>query len=112
MSDINLTKADAPAKPPTQIAGVVGIDAHGGMGEAPIEPANNIDWNKLKDLPPFEMFVHEQSGFTDKGAQAEWVKNRFDALGGDALYKLYADWHEAKGCWVNETPMGELKQHG
>lgn len=95
-------------KPPTQTAGVSGIDGHGGMGEAPIEPATaSIDWQKLISLPAFEMFVAEESGQT--GATAgEWVSQRRSAMGDDKLYKLYAKWHKNKGYWVNETPMGDV----
>lgn len=98
-------------KPPAQVAGVVGIDAHKGMGSEPSQPPpqSGINWHRLVNLPAFEMFIHEQSGFSDKQTQLQWVGNRRDALGDDALFKLYADWHKAKGYWVNETPMGELR---
>lgn len=97
-------------KPPTQIAGVTGIDGHGGMGEAPIAPFQQyIDWNKLVGLPAFEMFVFEESG--QAGATAhEWVVNRRSTMGDEAFYQLYSNWHDRKGLWVNESPTGKLIQ--
>lgn len=98
-------------KPPTQTAGVSGINGHGGMGEMPEQPIPNgayINWHKLIALPAFEMFVFEQSGLTAYPALSEWVENRRAALGDEKLYKLYADWHNEKGYWINETPDGSI----
>lgn len=112
MTDLDKPKAPRKKKPPTQIAGVSGIDGHGAMGEAPIdtvEPvAPAINWHRLISLPAFEMFVFEQSGLTAYPALSEWVENRREALGDDKLYKLYADWHSDKGYWINETPDGNV----
>lgn len=109
----NEMKLEKTIKPPTQTAGVSGIDGHGGMGEAPPEQAvpNNtyIDWFKLVDLPAFEMFVLEQSGQDVGNAASDWVKQRRATLSDSVLYDQYASWHEAKGLWVNESPTGKLK---
>lgn len=107
MTDLEKPKRKPRAKkPPTQTAGVTGIDGHGAMGEAPIEPAKpSIDWQKLVGLPAFEMFVFDESG--QSGASAgEWVSNRRATMGDEKLYDLYAKWHKTKGYWANETPMG------
>ena len=112
MTDLDKPKAPRKKKPPTQTAGVSGINGHGGMGEVPEQPTPNgayINWHKLVSLPAFEMFVFEQSGLTAYPALSEWVENRRTALGDKALYELYAKWHSDKGYWVNETPTGELK---
>lgn len=110
MTDNDKPKPPLKKKPPTQTAGVTGIDAHGGMGEAPIEPTKpSIDWQKLIGLPAFEMFVFEESGQTGSTA-GEWVSQRRSTMGDDKLYELYAKWHKAKGYWPDETPMGELIQ--
>lgn len=108
-------KSRARKKPPTQTAGVGGIDAHGGMGEAPIEQPvapiqSGVDWHRLISLPAFEMFVFEQSG-QDVGSTAnDWVKQRRAALSDSVLYEQYAKWHKQKGLWLNETPLGmEIK---
>ncbi len=93
------------SKPPTQIAGVTGIDAHKPMGS---EPAPRINWFSLTRLPPFEMFVLEQSGLNVGGNADEWVKQRRATLGDDAFYDQYALWHKKKGYWPNETPTGEV----
>ncbi|WIF22022.1 hypothetical protein [Shewanella phage vB_SbaS_Y11] len=99
-------------KPPTQTAGVSGIDGYGGMGEAPPEQSipNNahIDWFKLINLPAFEMFVAEQSGLTYGVTMSNWIKERRATLSDSVLYDQYAAWHKAKGLWLNETPMGDI----
>lgn len=102
-------KPRAKKKPPTQTAGVNGINAHGGMGEAPPEPLQNyVNWQKLIGLPAFEMFVFEQSGQSAGAAADEWVKNRRAAISDEVLYKQYAEWHKNKGFWANETPLGTI----
>lgn len=94
-------------KPPTQTAGVGGIDAHGGMGEAP-ENMPRINWHTLINLPAFEMFVYEQSGQVAGASANDWVRSRRATLGDDTLYDQYAAWHKNKGLWANETPTGTL----
>lgn len=91
-------------KPPTQGVGVGGIDAHGGMGDAPV-----INWFKLVDLPAFEMFVSEQSGLHAKEVIDNWVKDRRATLSDSVFYDQYAAWHAKKAFWPKETPTGELK---
>lgn len=109
MTDLDKPKAPRKKKPPTQTAGVTGIDGHGGMGGAPIEPAKpSIDWQKLIALPAFEMFVAEESGNSDHASVTSWIENRRASMGDDKLYGLYAKWHKTKGYWANETPMGEV----
>lgn len=105
-------KPRAKKKPPTQTAGVGGIDAHGGMGEAPIEQPSQqyIDWQKLIGLPAFEMFVFDESGQHAGASADEWVVQRRAGMGDKPLYELYAKWHRAKGYWPDETPMGDLIQ--
>ena len=111
MTDLEKPKTTRKKKPPTQTAGVTGIDAHGSMGGAPIEPASHtIDWNKIVGLPSFEMFVFEESGQHAGASADEWVANRRAGMGDKPLYELYAKWHKAKGYWPDETPMGELIQ--
>lgn len=110
MTDLEKPKRKPRAKkPPTQIAGVNGIDGHGAMGAAPIDPFQQyIDWQKLIGLPAFEMFVFEESGQQAGSSASEWVANRRATMGDEPLYKLYASWHERKGLWVGETPMGRV----
>lgn len=111
MTDLDKPKRKPRAKnkPPTQTAGVSGIDGHGAMGAAPIEPFQQyIDWQRLIALPAFEMFVFDESG--QSGASAgEWVSNRRATMGDAALFNLYSAWHDKKGLWANETPLGKLK---
>jgi len=96
-------------KPPTQTAGVTGIDSHAGMGEAPTEVPTEprINWFKLVEFPPFQMFVAEQSGLTYGATMSNWIAARRATLSDSVLYDQYATWHEAKGLWVNETPTGK-----
>lgn len=109
MTELEKPKTPRKKKPPTQTAGVIGIDAHGAMGEAPIEPAKHIiNWQKLIALPAFEMFVYEQSGFDEVKQVHSWVNGRHRNIGEDALYEQYESWHEQKGLWLNETPTGQL----
>ena len=105
------TKSTRKKKPPTQTAGVNGIDAHGGMGEAPTKQPfqQYVDWQKLINLPAFEMFVFEESGQQAGASASEWVSNRRSTMGDDVLYRLYESWHERKGLWPNETPTGRIK---
>ena len=100
-------KPRAKKKPPTQTAGVTGIDGHGGMGEVPIEPY--IDWQKIIALPAFGMFVFDESGASDHASMSNWVENRRASMGDDKLYQLYDKWHTAKGFWANETSDGKIK---
>lgn len=111
-----VAKAKAVKKPPTQTAGVSGIDGHGGMGEAPIEAPieapfqQYVDWQKLINLPAFEMFVFEQSGQQVGATADDWVKVRRAKLSDSVFYDQYAVWHKDKGLWVNETPTGSVIQ--
>lgn len=98
--------------PPTQIAGVNGIDAHGGMGAAPLDlPFQQyINWQLLTKLPAFEMFVLEHSGQKSGEGAANWVGIKRASLGDNEFYNQYEVWHAAKGLWANETPLGKLKK--
>lgn len=115
MTDLEKPKTTRKKKPPTQTAGVSGIDGHGGMGAAPPEPMPTapivpaINWGKLTALPAFEMFVFEESGQPQGSNAAEWVAARRAAMGDDKLYDLYQDWHQKKGLWPNESPFGIIK---
>ena len=100
-----------PRKPPTQTAGVSGIDGHSGMGEAPEQSIPNnayIDWFKLVDLPAFQMFVYEQSGQQAGASANDWVTTRRATLSDSVLYDQYATWHKDKSLWINESPTGLL----
>ncbi|WP_333614304.1 hypothetical protein [Psychrobacter sp.] len=113
MANLDRLKSASKNKPPTQTAGVSGIDGYGGMGEAPEQSIPNntyIDWFKLVDLPAFQMFVAEQSGLTHGITMSNWIKERRATLSDSVLYDQYASWHEDKGLWVNETPMGVIKR--
>lgn len=81
-------------KPPTQIAGVQGIDAT--QFAAPAPPP--VSWRRLAGLPPFQMFAAQKRRPVDSLAMEK-----------EAVAE-YVAWHEAKGYWPKETPFGELKE--
>ena len=97
------------SKPPPQILGVSGI------AETPIvldQP--KINWAVVAALPPFQMFLAERDGPSQTGKNAqEWatgVATHLAATTSDkALFEAYCAWHEAKGYWPNETPLGGIK---
>jgi len=95
-------------KPPTQGVGVQGIaSAKQGISQ-PVQ----VDWNHIARLPSFEMFAFEKSqnpiGDVDKW-MPQFLQNSIAQVGNETLLAEYCQWHEAKGCWPNETPMGELR---
>lgn len=100
----------APVKPPPQVLGVAGI------AEQPIVIHDaKINWAMVAALPPFQMFLSERDGPNQTGKNSqEWatgVAMRLGATMGDkALFDAYAAWHEAKGYWPGETPMGTAKE--
>lgn len=75
-------------------------------------PAPDVDWRKVASLPSFQMFVHERRPCPPEADSERWAfefADRFIAeMGEDGLWQLYVAWHQAKGYWPNETPMGEL----
>ena len=105
-----LDAAVAPVKPPPQVLGVAGI------AEQPIVIHDaKINWAMVAALPPFQMFLAERDGPNQTGKNSqEWatgVAMRLAAAVNDqALFDEYAAWHEAKGYWPNETPLGQVKE--
>lgn len=94
-------------KPPTQVAGVVGIAANP-ITLNPEQPAR-IDWQKVFALPCYQMFAIELSG-RPAGNVTEWVREWSVQRGGEAqVLAEYCEWHADKGYWPNETPFGEIK---
>lgn len=96
-------------KPPTQIAGVIGIEAKPiVMNEAPVD---RIDWRALAELPPFQMFAVEKAKKSPDnvmGWMAEFLNTNIQAVGDEAFFQEYSQWHAAKGYWPNECPLGRL----
>ena len=99
-----------PAKPPAQVLGVSGIEA------TPIIIHDaKINWAKVAALPPFQLFLTEHDGPNQTGKNAqEWatqVAMHLAATTSDmALFEAYCAWHQAKGYWPNETPLGQVKE--
>ena len=97
-------------KPPAQYAGVVGIEPKPIVLDQP-----KTNWAAVAALPPFQMFLVERDGPNQTGKNSqEWateVAMRLgSAVGDKALFDAYAAWHEAKGYWPGETPMGAAKE--
>lgn len=92
-------------KPQAQIAGVQGFNAFGAK-EKP------VDWGVVASLPAFQVFLAEQASGTPKTDSDHWIKAEthkgVQAEGSTAFYSRYCQWHEQKGMWPNETPMGKL----
>ena len=95
-------------KPPTQVAGVIGIAAAPVTMNEP--PPAAVDWAHIVMLPPFQMYAAEKlrntSGKDSLDHAADFVRAQG---GGQDVFDAYADWHATKGYWPNETPMGEVK---
>ena len=97
-------------KPPTQIAGV------GGIEPKPIEltpaPVQRVNWRALSALPPFQMFVAERSPDPTGRNSQEWALRV--TLGwaekndDQTLLDEYCRWHARKGYWPNESPLGAV----
>lgn len=79
-------------KPPPIRVGVSGFNAFAAKPGAPAGQA--IDWQRLEDLPAFQMFLAETRQKAQRSAD---------------FYDQYCRWHGNKGYWPNETPMGELR---
>lgn len=105
-----LDAAVAPVKPPPQVLGVSGI------AEQPIVIHDaKINWALVAALPPFQMFLAERDGPNQTGQNSQqWatgVAMRLAAAVNDqALFDEYAAWHQAKGYWPNETPLGQVRE--
>lgn len=71
----------------------VGVDGFNAFEAKPDAPREAIDWPHLLGLPAFQMFVNEQQR-SDPPSQA--------------LFDDYCQWHQDKGYWPNEDPLGRL----
>lgn len=97
-------------KPPPRTLGVSGI------AEQPIlmHTPQCVNWAQVAALPPFQMFLAERDGPNQTGKNShEWatgVAMRLAAAVSDeALLGEYSAWHQAKGYWPGESPMGSVE---
>ena len=95
-------------KPPTQVAGVEGI-APKPIELTPSRPS--IDWVRLFGLPPFQMYAVEKSRLAADNVE-KWLPGWAQEHGEQDLFDDYCRWHQAKGYWPNETPLGEPSTAG
>lgn len=95
-------------KPPTQIAGVVGIEPERiVMNEA---PTTTLPWTYIAGLPTFQMFAAERMRNTSGKDSQDHAADFIRAKGaGQDLFDDYAAWHKAKGYWPGESPTGETR---
>ena len=97
-------------KPPTQYAGVVGIEPK------PIvltpEPSQHVNWSAVASLPPFQMYAVERFGRSARDSH-EWATEcavQEAAKSGDkALIDAYEAWHAEKGYWPGEDAYGRVR---
>ena len=94
-------------KPPTQYAGVVGIEPK------PIvltpEPSQHVNWSAVASLPPFQMFAAERMRNTSGKDSAEHAMDFVRVQGGCVdIFSAYCGWHTNKRYWKNETPTKEI----
>jgi hypothetical protein len=98
------------SKPPTQYAGVVGIEPK------PIvltpEPPQHVNWEAVASLPPFQMYVVERFGRTGRDSH-EWAiecaVHSAAKMGDKAVMDDYAAWHADKGYWPGEDHLGRSR---
>ena len=106
---------------PTQTLGVSGIEPN--PIELTPEQPQQIDWPRLTERPPFQMFAAEcepklarvliargpSNHRTERFMGSEQVTAWMSEFEPDDLYQQYCEWHKAKCFWPNETPIGELR---
>lgn len=104
-----MTNKSQPKPPPIQVSAQ-------GIESKPItmnEPKPDVNWNALIRLPPFQMFVNEESPCPpdrdDEAWAMDFIQRHAETTGTDALLERYSEWHERKGYWPDETPMGMTK---
>ena len=99
----------ADAKPEPIRVGVEGFNAVA----ARVDPVQAVDWERLLNLPPVQMFIADRNPQIERLRTIDGVRDYLLSIQGkqeaDQLYADYCGWHEAKGYWPNETPLGELK---
>ena len=95
------------SKPPTQYAGVVGIEPKP-IVLTPDRPV--IDWHAVAALPPFQMFAAERMRNTSGKDSMDHALDYVRGMGAAPdLLQAYEAWHADKGCWPGETALGEQK---
>lgn len=95
----------AEAKPEPIRVGVEGI-APKPIELTPERP--RIDWAHLFGLPPFQMYAVERARKSAADVMAwmqDWARSHESE---QALFDDYCQWHERKGYWPNESPMGDV----
>ncbi len=93
-------------KPPTIRVGVSGIDSTKQKGESGFTEPEPIDWVRIFDLPPFQMYTSERWGKVLEDYVE--LKALLNETGDTKLFCEYCEWHKNKGYWPNEDPMGRL----
>lgn len=96
----------AKQKPPTQTVSTEGFSA-----ELYASDEVKVDWNKLIQLPKFQMFACEQAKLSHTNV-TQWIPNfvrsKIQELGDKSFFNLYSAWHSNKHYWDHETVYGEL----
>lgn len=103
-----MTHLDVP-KPPPIVVGVNGIES-----KAVVNTNNepSMDWRRVMGLPPFQMFIASIIAFEPDqyesvvSALLEQCSQTTGAL--QTLFDDYCAWHQQKGQWPKEDPLGNL----
>lgn len=92
-------------KPHTQAISVSGIFTNL-FGEK--KQQNNIDWDFICSLPPFQTYVR-QTGFNRHKEADQNAYFFIQSYQGNlnTLWDSYSSWHKKTGKWKNETPDGK-----
>lgn len=94
-------------KPPPIIIDVAGIEAK----PIVMNEINIVDWNRLLEFPPFQMYMNELSGMPFENI-SDWVVaflvKQIEMIGESQLLKQYQLWHKSKGMWPNEDEFGDI----
>lgn len=96
----------AKQKPPTQTVSTEGFNA-----ELYASDEVKVDWNKLIQLPKFQMFMCETTSQSHTNIMswiAQHVRSNVQHTGEKAFFDLYCAWHFNKHYWDNESVYGEL----
>ena len=71
-----------------------------------------VDWRIIAALPPFQMFAAERMRNVSGRDSEEHALAYVRAQGGEAdVFQAYCQWHQTKGYWPGESPLGGALHH-
>lgn len=97
-------------KPKPIVINMQGIEAEPiTFGHA--SPELTIDWNRVIQHPPFQMFASEKTNLSIENVDnwiIEFTANSLEEFGEKPFFDCYESWHKNKGYWKNEDVFGGL----